>query len=69
MAEVDLISKNTDVHWRFGKGSAGDDSIKALSALLADNMQVPQKEREALLAALPHKVESPKAVLSSPDAG
>lgn len=68
-AEIDVISKNADLRWRFGKGSAKDDAIKALSALLADSMQVPEEEREALLAALPHKVDAPKAVLSSPATG
>lgn len=62
MAEIDLITKNADVHWRFGKGSRGDNAIKALSALLADRMQVPKKEREALLAALPPMGDAPKAI-------
>lgn len=62
MAEVDLITKDVDVHWRFGKGSASDDAVKGLSALLADRMEVPQKEREALLAALPSKLDTPKAM-------
>ena len=69
VAEVDLISKDADVHWRFRKNSVGDDDIKAFTALLAESMQVPQEEREALLAALPHKIDTPKAVHSSPVTG
>lgn len=61
-AEVDLITKGADLHWRFGKGSVGDETIKAFSALLADQMQVPEKEREALLASLPRKEEAPQAI-------
>lgn len=68
-AEIDVISRNADLHWRFGKGSAGDGAIKALSALLADSMQVPEQERETLLAALPPKVDTPKAVISGPATG
>lgn len=52
-AEIDLIAKDQNHSWRFGKGSASKDSVKELGALLADHMNVPDAERSALLAALP----------------
>jgi len=52
-AEVDLITRTDDYHWRFGKGSATDAAVKQLGALLAHEMAIPESEREAMLTALP----------------
>jgi hypothetical protein len=62
IAEVDLITKTDDYHWRFGNGSATEVAVKQLSALLADRMAIPESEREALLTALPTQTETPKAL-------
>lgn len=62
IAEVDLITRTDDYHWRFGNGSAAEAAVKQLGALLADRMAIPESEREALLAALPAPRETPKAL-------
>lgn len=62
IAEVDLITRTDDYHWRFGNGSAAETAVKQLSALLADRMAIPESEREALLTALPTQTETPKAL-------
>ncbi|WP_167050982.1 hypothetical protein [Salinibacterium sp. ZJ77] len=50
LAEVDLITKDTDFYWRFGRGSAGEDAVKHIVALLADRMHIPGNERDSLVA-------------------
>lgn len=62
VAEVDLITRTDDYHWRFGNGSATDAAVKRLGALLADQMAIPDSEREALLVALPFRTEAPKEI-------
>jgi len=62
VAEVDLITRTDDYHWRFGNGSAADAAVKQLAALLADRMVIPDSEREALLIALPAQAETSKAL-------
>jgi hypothetical protein len=59
-AEVDLITKDDNLTWRFGKGSASADPVKSLAALLADRMEIPEIERDALRAALPSGVPARK---------
>lgn len=61
-AEIDLVTKDEDLHWRFAKGSADNDAIKALSALLAERMQVPEQERQALISALQSGSEDTEAI-------
>ena len=46
----------------FGNGSATDAAVKRLGALLADQMAIPDSEREALLVALPFRTEAPKEI-------
>lgn len=52
-AEVDLITRTENLTWRFGKDSASESSVRRLAALLATRMEIPQVERDELLAALP----------------
>jgi len=52
-AELDLITKNENLTWRFPKGSASDSSVRGLAAMLADRMEIPEVERETLTSALP----------------
>ncbi|WP_139084441.1 hypothetical protein [Nesterenkonia sp. F] len=60
-ARIDLITKDTDFSWDFGKESASAKPVRMLAALLADRMGVPQAERRALRAALPAPDEAPDA--------
>jgi hypothetical protein len=59
-AEVDLITKDDNLTWRFGKGSASQTPIRGLGALLADRMEIPQVERDAMRDALPSPAPEPK---------
>lgn len=52
-AEVDLITKDDNLAWRFADGSSSEATVRRFGALLADRMDIPQTEREALRAALP----------------
>lgn len=52
-AEVDLITKDDNLTWRFAKGSASHPSVRSLGALLAERMEIPQLERDAMREALP----------------
>ena len=54
-AEVDLITKDDNLTWRFAKGSASATAVRGLGALLADRMDIPQVERDAMRAALPSR--------------
>ena len=47
-AEIDVITKDDNLTWRFGKGSASNPSVRELAALLADRMDIPAAERIAL---------------------
>jgi len=58
LAEIDLITRTDDLHWRFGKGSAADDAVRALAGLLADRMAIPASERHALVAASPSEAQT-----------
>lgn len=62
VAEVDLITRTDDCRWRFGDGSATEDAVKQLGAILADRMAIPDSERQALLTALPPKADTPRAL-------
>lgn len=62
VAEVDLITRTHDYHWRFGSASATDPAVKQLGALLAKQMRIPESEREAMLVALPSKSDIPDAL-------
>lgn len=62
VAEVDLITRTRDYHWRFGQASATDPAVKQLAALLAEQMAIPESEREAMLVALPSKSDIPDAL-------
>lgn len=59
-AEVDLITKDDNLAWRFADGSSSAPAVRSLGALLADPMDVPDAERDALLAALPARPPAPK---------
>ncbi len=57
--EVDVITKHENLTWRFAKGSDADESVRALGAHLAERMEIPQSEREALQDALPAGSQKP----------
>jgi len=59
-ADVDLITKNVNHTWGFAKGSASNRAVKAIGALLADRMGIPESERLAFRSRLPPGSESPK---------
>lgn len=52
-AKMDLITKDVDFSWDFGKESASAKPVRMLAALLADRMDIPQTERNAWRSALP----------------
>lgn len=52
-AEIDLITKDDNFTWRFGKESASEKSVRNLRALLADRMDIPAVERDAIRADFP----------------
>jgi hypothetical protein len=59
-AEVDLITKDDNLSWRFADGSSSEASVRSFGALLADRMDIPQVERDALRPALPPGPAAPK---------
>jgi hypothetical protein len=59
-AEIDLITKDDNLTWRFSKDSAAVEPVRSLAALLADCMEIPVTEREVLRAALPSGVPAAK---------
>lgn len=52
-AEIDLITKDDNLTWRFAKGSASEKSVRGLGALLAERMGIPALERNAMRTELP----------------
>ena len=51
--ELDLITKDDNLTWRFGKGSPSAAPVRTLAALLAERMDIPVAERQALRVGLP----------------
>lgn len=52
-AEIDLITKDDNFTWRFGKDATAEKSVRGFGALLAERMAIPTDERKAILADLP----------------
>ncbi len=63
-AELDVITKDDNLTWRFGKGSAAADPLKGLAALLAERMSIPDAEREALLVASRAPAPKPRELVA-----
>lgn len=59
-ARIDLITKDGDLSWTFGKDSASATEVRELAALLGDRMGIPEAEQNALRAALPAPAEQPE---------
>lgn len=61
-AEVDLITKDDNFTWRFASGSASEKAVRGLGALLADRMDIPAIERNAMRSDLPPWTPGPKGL-------
>lgn len=61
-AEIDLITKDDDFTWRFGKESASAKSVRGVGALLADRMDIPPVERDSMRADLPPWIAGTKGL-------
>lgn len=61
-AEVDLITKDDNFAWRFTAGSASEKAVRSLGALLADRMDIPANERNAMRTELPPWTSGPKGL-------
>lgn len=49
-ADLDLITVGENLTWRFAKDSASAEPVKVMAALLAERMNLPARERDALTA-------------------
>ncbi|MBO9577889.1 MAG: hypothetical protein J7480_03860 [Microbacteriaceae bacterium] len=61
---IDLITSTDNLSWTFGGGGDASTAASRFAALLAENMDIPSAEREALLVALPSKPKNQKALTS-----
>jgi hypothetical protein len=50
-SDLDLITVGENLTWRFAKGGDAAEPVRTMGALLAERMDVPAHEREALVAA------------------
>lgn len=62
VAQLELITKDENFAWLFESLPPDAASVKALAALLADRMAIPEEERDALRAALPGSPSAPLQV-------
>ncbi|WP_113718098.1 hypothetical protein [Arthrobacter dokdonensis] len=61
-AEIDLITRDDNITWRFARGADADKSLAGLGALLADRMDIPATERDAMHSQLPPWTTGPKGL-------